>query len=326
MRYGKVAVFTRPGEPIQIVEEQIRQTAPDEILVRVSITGICDSDVQRPKGDLPVKWSGVCFEHEAVGAHLESIAIQGRQLAAACWKAKWSGFRQYATLDKKCVYIRVPIAVPIENVITFGCGMPTALRGLKQLGTISPGDEVVIQGSGPVGLACTLSASLAGARSVIVIGDPDHRVAAAVLLGATCTMSVANTNPESRLEQVKHLTAGHGASFVVEAAGTVAAFPEGLNLLRMEGKYLILGLYSGNSTVLIDPVRVDNLNLRISGSLGLDVERYKQTVDIAEKCGTELQFADLITHRFSLDHLQEALVLVGQGIPIKRCSCAELNT
>lgn len=355
MRYGKVAVFTRPGEPIQIVEEEIRQPASDEILVRVSIAGICGSDVHRLKGDIPAKSNGVCFGHEAVGV-IESLGEEvkadsvgsslnkgdtlywmplapcgtcsecGTSNPLRCKNINWpppvgkpngAGFRQYATLDKKCVYIRVPTGVPVEHVITFGCGMPTALRGFKQLGTIGPGDDVVIQGSGPVGLACTLSASLAGARSVIVIGDPDHRLEAAASLGATCTMSVANTTPESRLERVKHLTAGRGASIVVEAAGTAAAFPEGLNLLRMEGKYLILGLYSGNSTVSIDPVRINNFNLHIIGSLGLDVESYKQTVDIAEEYGTRLQFAALITHRFSLDRLQEALVLVGQGIPIK---------
>lgn len=355
MKYGKVAVFTRPGQPIKIIEEEIRQPAPDEILVRVSIAGICGSDVHRLKGDIPVKSKGVCFGHEAVGV-IESIGAEIKTDSAgtvlekgdtlywmplapcsACWdrgisnplqcdKINWpppvgepngACFRQYATLSRNCVYIRVPAGVRSEDIITFGCGMPTAVRGFKQLGTISPGADIVIQGSGPVGLACTLLASLAGARSVIVIGDPSHRLEVAAALGATCIIPVTGTTPEARLEQVKHLTGGLGASIVVEATGVAAAFPEGLNLLRTDGKYLILGLYSGNTTVPIDPVRINNFNLHIIGSLGIDVDSYRKTVDIASEHGTRLQFSGFITHRFPLERLEEAIGLVGEGTPIK---------
>ncbi|KAJ5890089.1 hypothetical protein N7504_010899 [Penicillium tannophilum] len=356
MKYGKVAVFTRPGEPVNIVEEEVQKPASDELLVRVSMAGVCGSDVHRLKGDIPVNAEAVCFGHEAVGV-IESLGAEvktdraGAPLSEGdmlywmplapcgvcsecgasknplhCPNLNWpppfgkpngACFRQYATLNKRCVYIRVPLSVPPENIIVFGCGMPTALTGLKQLGTIKPGSDVVIQGSGPVGLACTLLASLAGARSVIVIGDPKRRLEAASALGATFTMSVADTTAEERWERVKRLTAGCGASIVIEAAGTAAAFPEGFNLLGMNGKYLILGLYSGSATALIDPVRINNLNLQIIGSLGIDADSFKETVDIASEHGSRLHFADLITHRFSLDRLEEALCLVEQGIPIK---------
>ncbi|KAJ5556298.1 hypothetical protein N7494_000213 [Penicillium frequentans] len=280
MNYGKVAVFTRPGEPVKIVEEEVRMPALDEILVRVSMVGVCGSDVHRLKGDIPVNAEAVCFGHEAIGV-IESLCAEIKTDRAGvplsegdmlywmplppcgvcsecgasknplhCPNLNWpppfgkpngACFRQYATLNKRCVFIRVPPSVPPEDIIVFGCGMPTALTGLKQFGAIRPGSDAVIQGSGPVGLACTLLASLAGARSVIVIGDPKRRLEATSALGATFTMSVADTTAEERLKLVKRLTAGCGASFVIEAAGTAAAFPEGFNLLGMNGKYLIWG-------------------------------------------------------------------------------------
>jgi threonine dehydrogenase-like Zn-dependent dehydrogenase len=355
MQYNKVAIFTQPGEPVKIVEEEIQTPTPDEILVRVSLAGVCGSDVHRLKGDIPFGSKAVCFGHEAVGV-IESLGegIQTDRIGTpiakgdmlywmplapcgTCWECEnsrsmrckdlnWpppagtpngAGFRQYATLNKKCVFIRVPPSVAPESVIAFGCALPTALRGFKQLGAISPQDDVVIQGSGPVGLACTLLASLAGARSVIVFGDPAHRLEAATSLGATHTLSVADTTAEVRSEQVKSLTSGRGASLVVEAAGVAAAFPEGLSLLGMNGRYLILGLYSGETTVSINPVRINNLNLQIVGSLGIDVDSFKATVDIASEHGDRFHFAERITHRFPLDRLEESLVLVGQGIPIK---------
>jgi len=44
------------------------------------------------------------------------------------------------------------------------------------------------------------------------------------------------TTRETRLAQVKAITSDHGASIVVEAAGVVDAFPEGMDLLGMNGK------------------------------------------------------------------------------------------
>lgn len=355
MQYNKVAIFTRPGEPVKIVEEEVQTPAADEILVRVSLAGVCGSDVHRLKGDIPFSSEAVCFGHEAVGV-IESLGEEiqtdrvGTPIAIGdilywmplapcgiCWECEnsrsmsckdlnWpppsgtpngAGFKQRATLNKRCVFIRVPHSVAPENVIAFGCAMPTALRGFRQLSAITPKDDVVIQGCGPVGLACTLLASLAGARSVIVFGDPAHRLEAATSLGATHTLSVTDTTAETRLEQVKSLTSGRGASLVVEAAGVAAAFSEGLSLLGMNGRYLILGLYSGKTTISINPVRINNLNLQIVGSLGIDVNAYKATVDIAMEHGDRFKFAERITHRFPLDRLEEALVLVGQGIPIK---------
>lgn len=335
--------------------EKIRPPASDEILVRVSLAGVCGSDVHRLKGDLPVGSKPVCFGHEAVGV-IESLGHEiqtdrvgtpisrGDRLywmplapCGTCWECEnsrsmrcknliWpppagtpngAGFQQYATLSKRCVFIRVPKEVAPESVIAFGCALPTALRGFKQLSPITPQDDVVIQGSGPVGLACTLLASLAGARSVIVFGDPAHRLEAATSLGATHTLSIADTTTENRAAKVKSLTSGRGASLVVECAGVAAAFPEGLNLLGVNGKYLILGLYSGTTTVSINPVLINNMNLQIVGSLGIDVDSFKATVNIAAEHGERLRFAERITHRFRLNQLEELIVLVGQGVPIK---------
>ncbi|CAK7234163.1 hypothetical protein SEUCBS140593_008848 [Sporothrix eucalyptigena] len=354
-KVNKAAVFSGPGKPITINEQEVQAPAANEILVRVSIAGICGSDVHRLKGDIPAKSEGVCFGHEAVGT-IEALGTRvctdsvGTSLAVgdtvywmpltpcgSCYECKsqnimlckdinWpppagvpSGacFQQYATVSSKSVYIRVPDGVPPEHVVTFGCGMPTALRGIKQLGEVGPDDDVVVQGSGPVGLASTLLASLAGAHSVTVIGDPAHRLGVAARLGATCTLSVSDTTVEQRTEKIRQITKGRGASIVVEAAGAAAAFPEGFNLLGMNGRYLIMGLYSGKAVVPVDAVRINNLNLKIIGSLGLDIDGYRETVEIAAKQGPRLNFGDLVTHRFPLERLEEALLLVGQGTPIK---------
>jgi 5-exo-hydroxycamphor dehydrogenase len=355
MREGKVAVFTRRGQPIQIVEEESPDPAPDQILVRMVMAGICGSDAHRVQGDMAAPAQPICFGHEAVGV-IEALGSEvqtdrmGAPLAVGdtlywlpstpcgtCWECSISnplrckdlnwpvpaggpnaaGFREYATLSRRCTFIRVPPDTKPEGVIVFGCAMPTALRGFSKLGPVGPETDVVIQGSGPVGLASTLLASLAGARTVTVIGDPDSRLEVATRLGATRTFSVANTTLEERREAIQELTQRRGAGIVVEAAGAAPAFPEGFNLLGANGKYLILGLYSGQAATTIDPVRINNLNLSIIGSLGIEVEGYHRTVEIASKYDSHYRLAELVTHRWPLDRLEEALELVAKGVPVK---------
>lgn len=129
-----------------------------------------------------------------------------------------------------------------------------------------------------------------------MIGDHRLRLEVALLISATCTISIADINIVIRLELVKYLTAGRGASIIVEVARTAAALPKGLNFLRINGRYLILGPFSGSTPVSIDPVRINNFNLSFIGSLGIEVDSFKETVDIAKENGDQLYFAELITY------------------------------
>ncbi|OCK78594.1 5-exo-hydroxycamphor dehydrogenase [Lepidopterella palustris CBS 459.81] len=353
MRQGKVVIFTAPGTPLQILTEPIPDPLPTELLVRVSLAGVCGSDTHRLSGDIPASPNPINFGHEGCGV----IVALGSSLTADragtpiapgdriywapstpcgvcsacessnpmyCASLNWpppagtpnsAAYKQFATLTSKHIFYRVPDKTPLEAVIAFGCAMPTALRGFGKLGGV--GKEVVIQGSGPVGLAATVLAKLGGAERIIVIGDPVNRLDAAQKLGATDTLSVSGTTAAERAERIKELTGGRGATTVIEAAGVAAAFPEGFNLLGMNGRYLIMGLYSGKAAAMIDPVRINNFNLQIIGSLGIEPENYWKNVEIASEHGERLGFANLITHRFGLDDIEEAIGTVGRLEAIK---------
>ena len=115
-----------------------------------------------------------------------------------------AAYQDYATLPPGNAFHRIPDDTDPEAVIAFGCAMPTALGGMARLGGVRPGQTVVIQGCGPVGLAVTVLASLALARQVIVIGEPPHRLEAAETLGATTTIRLTTTSvPERRAAPVR---------------------------------------------------------------------------------------------------------------------------
>lgn len=228
-----------------------------------------------------------------------------------------ASYQDFATIAGSAPFFRIPDSTSSEAVIAFGCALPTALGGMRRLGPVAAGSTVVVQGSGPVGLAATMLFGLAGAARVIVIGDPGDRLSAAESLGASDTLSLPDTDRTQRLQYILDLTAGHGADIVVEAAGHVSAFDEAIPMLAKGGRLLVLGLFSGNTPVMFDPVQVNNRELAIIGSLGCPLGDYGRTVDIAGRYDGAFGLRELVTHRFPLDQVSEAISMAASGRAIK---------
>jgi threonine dehydrogenase-like Zn-dependent dehydrogenase len=355
-RLGHSAVFTAPGKPLEYWHMEVPDPPSGGLLIRMEMAGVCGTDAHRLAGHLPHPGRPVVFGHEGVGrvevlgsgvtTDLAGEALRAGDLVywnpitschrcyscnivqdvTVCPHAFWpawaqtpnaAAFQEYATLTSETEVFRVPEGVPPEAVVAFGCAMPTAIEGIQRLGGIETGAVVVIQGSGPVGLASTLLAGLSAARHVVVVGAPDNRLRAAERLGATVTMSIESTIVEQRAEIIRDLSDGRGADIVIEAAGALPAFDEGISLLARNGRYLILGLFSGSGTVNLNPFRLNNLNLRIIGSFGVQPQARRRMIQLVQRYHEELDLPALITHRFPLENTAEAIASVGNGSAIK---------
>lgn len=339
-------VFVEPGQGLETRSVDIPDPGPGQVVLRTVIGGVCGTDAHRLTGDLPAASGPVAFGHEGIGrieALGEGVSTDRDGLPVTpgdlvYWTPSgdrpgavpttgWpppadvpspASYQDYPTLAASNAFFRIPEDTSPDAVIAFGCAMPTALGGLARLGGISPGQTVVVQGCGPVGLASTFLAGVSPARQVIVIGAPDNRLQAASVLGATTTVPLETTTPEERLALIRDLTEGHGAEVVIEATGRLDAFPEGSDLLAQGGRYLILGIYSGHGSVPLDAVRLNNLSQSIIGSMGpTSFDDYRTTVQFAQRYGARLGFADLITHRFPLSQTEEAIAVAGSGRAIK---------
>jgi len=215
-------------------------------------------------------------------------------------------------------FYRIPDDTPSEAVIAFGCAMPTMLQGVERLGGIAVNQTVVVQGCGPVGLAATLLARLSGARQIIVIGAPERRLAMARRLGATTTVNMETMNTEEeRVQHVRDLTEGRGAEVVIEAAGAVAAFAEGLKLVAKNGRYLIVGLWSAPGAVPVEPRYLNNTNLRIIGTALFQSQHVYGAIQVARAHHREFPLAEAVTHRFLLAESQQALEAVARLETVK---------
>ena len=100
------------------------------------------------------------------------------------------GYAEYHYLRPRTHIFKIPPDLPAESVIGAGCALITAIHGVERTG-IAWGDNVVVQGSGPVGIAGLAVARSAGAGRVILIGGQEHRLKIASEFGADHALDIA---------------------------------------------------------------------------------------------------------------------------------------
>lgn len=213
--------------------------------------------------------------------------------------------------------IRIAPNVSPDAWIGGGCGLPTAVHAIE-LARIRLGDRVLIQGSGPVGLSACALALLSGASWVGVIGSPAARLEAARKIGADWTCDFQHHNRDECLRLVRDATNGHGPDIVIEASGNPNAVPEGCELVRDAGRYIVVGQYTDNGDVPLNPhLHINKKHLEMQGCWGSDFSHVYRAMEIMSRFDTRIEWAKLISHRYDLEHVGDALRDVEQGRVIK---------
>jgi threonine dehydrogenase-like Zn-dependent dehydrogenase len=220
------------------------------------------------------------------------------------------GYAEHILLRAGTSIFRIPDSVSSEAVVGAGCGLTTALHGLERMPVVLD-DVVVVQGVGPVGLAALAIARHSGASKVIAIGGPDHRLKQAKAFGADEVISIEESRTEQeRRQRVLDLTDGFGADLVVEAVGHPAAVPEGLELCRDGGNYLVLGQYADAGNVSFNPHVITRKQLHLAGSWGFEPRHVDRALRLLETTHWKEQFERQVTHRFPLAQANDALQTV----------------
>src|SRR5262249_19547555 len=137
-----------------------------------------------------------------------------------------------------------------------------------ELSGCGPGDFVVIQGAGGLGLCAGALASHRGAARVIVLDRLEDRLALARRFGAGHTSNVDQPDTlEARRARIRELTAGQGADVVRELVGVTELIPEGIGYLAPSGTLVEIGHVMAGRTFELDPRAVIR-GKRLIGSSG----------------------------------------------------------
>ena len=227
------------------------------------------------------------------------------------------GWSEYIYLLPGTKVMKLPSSVSPESWIGGGCGLLTAVHAIE-LANIRLGDRVLVQGSGPVGLSCAALALLSGAGWVGVIGAPMQRLSAAIKMGVDYTLDVTLFSREERRWRILDSTSGRGPDIVIEASGNPEAVVEGCELARDSGRYVIVGQYTDNGSVLLNPhLHINRKHLEILGCWGSDYSHLWRAKETLSRFESRINWASLISHKFTFENAFEALSTVESGKAVK---------
>src|SRR6185503_16280758 len=212
------------------------------------------------------------------------------------------GWAEQIELKPGVKVLPIPDGLEAEDFMGGGCGLPTGFHAVERA-EVALADTVVVQGSGPVGLNAAVFASLAGAARVLMIGAPAARLATAREMGVDERLDLADTPAAAdRVAWVRARTAGRGADVVIEATGNPQAVPEGLEMVRDAGRYVVVGQYTDAGDATINPPR--HLNRRhatVLGCWGYEFTHFHRAIALLARHDQRLGWRRLVSREYPLD-------------------------
>lgn len=317
------------------------EPSKDEALVEVRAAGICGTDVHikhnqafhTPPVVLGHEYSGTVV---SVGSDVSTIQVGDEVVSPAtaycgqCPQCKTGhvnrctdpnrrilgvsrangAFAQYLTVPEYIIH-KVPESVPLEEA---ALAEPTAcvVHALIEKTPICPGDVVVIQGPGTMGLLSLQVAKAMGAGKAIVTGMSSDRwrLDIAENTGADRAIDIEEEDPVEIVNEESH---GLGADVVIEASGSCAACGQALQFVKVAGHVALLGVRGRPAEIDLDQMVIKELTM--TGTWGTIPSSWVTTLKLM--ASHKIDVAPLITHRLSLDEWEMGFQLMEEQKAIK---------
>lgn len=269
-------------DSLTLVERPQPQPSYGQVLVRVRATSINYRDLIIARGQNPsikfpvVPMSDGAGDIVAVGEGVTSVKVGDRVagiffqdwlaggITQPVMKSALGGeidgmLAEYVVLSQDGVVI-LPNHLSYEEGATLPCAAVTAWNALVAQGNLTPGETVLILGTGGVSIFALQFAKMHGARA-IVTSSSDEKLQQALELGASEIINYKRT--ENWEEKVLQLTDGVGVDQVVEVggAGTLA---KSLQAVRYGGQVNLIGVLSGFGGE-INPMPILQKSIRLQG-------------------------------------------------------------
>ena len=198
-----------------------------------------------------------------------------------------------------------------------------AVERAKSTGILRFNSRVVVQGCGPIGLICIAILRTMGIQNIVAVDGEQKRLDFAIKLGATQTVNFKDHNGiEALTEGVKSAFGGYLADFAFQCTGSPIAHANIYKFIRNGGGLCELGFFINGGDATINPhFDICSKEITTVGSWVYTLRDYATTFDFlksAKRIG--LPMADLITHTFPLEEINEAhktnLAMAGLKIAI----------
>jgi len=312
--------------PRSVETQERERPEPDdgEVLVQVHTAGLCGSDAHAYKYDGGYEWIPIprVMGHEysgevaAVGADVEEFAVGQKVVeepihdCGHCFQCKNGqpnvcqnfsitgmhrdgAYAEYVVVEPQHLHA-VPESVPLRHAaITEPTSIAT--RAVLEQSATTPGDNVLVEGPGPIGVLVAAVADSLGAN-VLVSGlgqDAEYRLPLVEDLGID-TVNVQSEDLEARADE---LTDGIGFDVVFDSTGHHTGIGTAADLVRKGGQVVVVGIPNEASEVTLTPVVRGEVE--VNTSYGSTWTNFEQALRLMER--GEIAVDEILDTSYSAD-------------------------
>ncbi|MDH3495496.1 MAG: L-threonine 3-dehydrogenase [Gemmatimonadota bacterium] len=327
----------QPGPGLEVCDAPAPTMGAADVLIRVHHAGVCGTDLHiaqwdewaqgriRPPVTLGHEFAGEIVEvGEDVGDEFapgQLVTAEGHIICGHCRQCRTGNGHicqrtSIIGVDRDGAFAD-HIAMPATNVMALG-EIPTTIGAIMDpmgnafhtvlTGTEVPGSVVLVIGCGPIGCFAVGIARAAGASLVIGTDINPTRLALARGMGAQVLL---NPQHDDVVARILEATGGEGADIVCEMSGHPAAVAQAFKAVRLGGRVQLLGLPKGAV-----PLNLSNdvifKGVTVYGVIGRRMYETWHQMRTFLSSG-RLDPTPVITHRFPLEQIDEALEAIASG-------------
>jgi alcohol dehydrogenase, propanol-preferring len=344
MMMMKAARIVKVNEPLQVQELQTPKPKSLQILVKVQSSGVCHSDVHAWEGyyegisgqQLKTTDRGVKYPltpgHEIAGI-VDSLGEQvegfsknekvlvypwiGEGMCPACRIGQENlcdkprslgiyndgGYAEYVLVPNYKYLVKIGDDMDTDTSAPLSCAGLTAYGAIKNA-NLKPYDNVVIVGTGGLGLMAIQLTKAVTASRIIAMDIDDKKLEVAKKEGADI---IVNSKKEDPVKVVLDLTDRLGADAVIDFVNATKSVETDMQFLRRRAKLVLVGLFGGELklSLVTMPTRAYSLIGSYTGSLDDLVE----LASLAERGVIK----PVVSSRFKLNQAGEALQMLKDG-------------
>lgn len=311
---------------------------PGELVLRNQVCGVCGTDVHIYHGEpgsadvnppvvLGHEYSGEVVEvgegvtSFAVGDHVTvdpniycghcAYCQNGKKQLCPSMEAigvtRDGGFAQYSRIPASQAFKLEP-TVPWEAA-AMAEPLACCLHGIDLAG-IQVGDKVCVVGGGAIGLLMVQLAKLSGASQIVLSEPNEKRRQVGLQLGANAALDPTRPDAQEAFAQVLD----GGANVVIECVGNVPAVKSAFQFAGKGATVLLFSVPKVDATFDLPLFDVYKKELTIKGSF-VNPDTHARAVALINS--GKVDFDPIITHRFTLDQLPEAIAMQMSDASIK---------
>jgi propanol-preferring alcohol dehydrogenase len=345
----KAARIVKLNEPLQLQELQTPTPKGTQVLVKVQSSGVCHSDVHVWEGyyegidgqTLKTTERGVKYPltpgHEIAGV-VESLGEQaegfgknekvlvypwiGEGLCPACRIGEENlcdkprslgiytdgGYAQYVLVPSFKYLVKLGDDLDMDTSAPLSCAGLTSYGAIKNA-NLKPSEDVVIVGTGGLGLMGIQLAKAVTGANIIAVDLDDQKLDVAKKNGANITI---NSKKEDPVKAIMELTNNLGADAVLDFVNASSTVETDMKFLRRRARLVLVGLFGGE--LKLGLVSMPTRAYRIIGSYTGTITDLVELVSLAKRGVIK----PVIGGRFKLDQATEALTMLTKGKIIGR--------